>query len=385
MSAKAEEIIFSAVKGEGKTMRENQLLEMIESYLSGEMTVEESAQFDALRKKDATIDAKIAEHKEFTGLLKQYNERLSLQSRLDEIHDEIDVHTLKDDLMAHPSWIVQLWRHHHSKISVAASVAIIAILLTLYFTGDLSNRDPRFVQLKQDVERVKKEQARLGVKTDNIIKSDKTGPTISAKFRGTGFALTGNGYIVTNYHVVSGADSVYVQNAAGESFHTKVVYTEPQYDVAILQINDPAFKNLGTVPYSFKKAKSDLGEIVYTLGYPGDEIKFGPGSLTAATGFKGDTTEYELFIPVNPGNSGGPLLDDKGNVIGVINGKQTQTSGAAFAVKSNYLLKAIQSIPADSLNKSLILNTKNSLASLSRTQQVNKLRKYVFMVKVYNQ
>jgi serine protease Do len=367
-------------------MRENQLLEIIESYLNGEMTVEERAQFDALRKGDATIDAKIAEHKEFTGLLKQYNERLSLQSRLDEIHDEIDVHTLKDDLMAHPSWIVQMWRHHHSKISVAASVAIIAILLTLYFTGDLSNRDPRFQQLKADVERVKKEQSKLGAKTDDIIKSGKqTGPAISARFRGTGFALTGNGYIVTNYHVVNGADSVYVQNAAGESFHTKVVYTEPQYDVAILQINDPAFKNLGTVPYSFKKAKSDLGETVYTLGYPGDEIKFGPGSLTAATGFKGDTTEYELFIPVNPGNSGGPLMDDKGNVIGVINGKQTQTSGAAFAVKSNYLLKAIQSIPADSLNKSLILNNKNSLANLNRTQQIKKIRNYVFMVKVYNQ
>jgi serine protease Do len=64
--------------------------------------------------------------------------------------------------MAHPSWMVQLWRHHHSKISVAASIAIFAILLTLYFTGDLSNRDPRFLQLKQDVERVKAQQEKLG-------------------------------------------------------------------------------------------------------------------------------------------------------------------------------------------------------------------------------
>lgn len=386
MSAKTEEIIFSAITGKGKTMRENQLLEMIESYLSGEMTTEERAHFDVLRKKDASIDTKIAEHKEFTTLLKQYNERLSLQGRLDDIHEEIDVHTLKEDLMAHPSWIVQLWRHHHSKISVAASVAIIAILLTLYFTGDLSNRDPRFQQLSREVKLVKDQQTQLGQQQSNIIKNIKpTGPSISAKFRGTGFALTGNGYIVTNYHVVNGADSVYVQNASGESFRTKVVYTEPQYDVAVLQINDPAFKNLGSVPYTFKKAKSDLGEVVYTLGYPGDDIKFGPGALTAATGFKGDTTEYEVFIPVNPGNSGGFLMDDKGNVIGVINGKQTQTSGAAFAVKSNYLLKAIQSIPADSLNKSLILNTKNTLAKLSRTQQIKKLRNYVFMVKVYNQ
>ncbi|MEB0260177.1 MULTISPECIES: serine protease [unclassified Mucilaginibacter] len=366
-------------------MKDNQLLEMIERYLSSEMPADERAQFDALRKKDATIDAKIAEHKEFISLLKQYNDRLSLQSRLDEIHDEIDVHTLKDDLMAHPSWVVQMWRNHHSKISVAASVAIFAVLTMLYFTGDLSNRDPRFQQLKQEVDRVKREQSKLGVKTDNIIKADKTGPAISAKFRGTGFALTGNGYIVTNYHVINGADSVYVQNAQGESFHTKVVYTEPQYDVAILQINDPAFKNLGTVPYSFKKSKSDLGEAVYTLGYPGDDLKFGPGALTASTGFHGDTTEYELFIPVNPGNSGGPLMDDKGNVIAIINGKQTQTQGVAYAVKSNYLLKAIQSIPADSLNKSLRLSTKNTLANLSRTQQIKKLRNYVFSVKVYNQ
>jgi serine protease Do len=366
-------------------MKENQLLEMIESYLSGEMPAEERAQFDALRKKDATIDTKIAEHKHFTGLLKQYNERLSLQNRLDEIHEEIDVHTLKEDLMAHPSWIVQMWRHHHSKISVAASIAIFAILLTLYFTGDLSNRDPRFLQLKQDVERVKAQQEKLGVKTDNIIKAGKTGPSITAKFRGTGFALTGNGYVVTNYHVINGADSVYVQNAEGESFRTKVIYTEPQYDVAILEINDPAFKNLGTVPYSFKKGKSDLGENVYTLGFPGDDLKFGPGALTAGTGFHGDTTEYEMYIPVNPGNSGGPVMDEKGNVIGVITGKQTQTSGVAFAVKSNYLLKAIQSIPADSLSKSLNLSTKNTLASLSRTQQIKKLRNYVFMVKVYNQ
>jgi serine protease Do len=57
----------------------------------------------------------------------------------------------------------------------------------------------------------------------------------------------------------------------------------------------------------------------------------------------------------------------------------------AFAVKSNYLLKAIQSIPADSLSKTLSLNTKNTLTNLSRTQQIKRLRNYVFMVKVYNQ
>ncbi|WP_374950832.1 trypsin-like peptidase domain-containing protein [Mucilaginibacter sp.] len=367
-------------------MREEQLLEMIERYLSGEMTKEERAKFETLRSSDASVAEKLAEHKNFTALIKQYSERLNLETRLNAIHEEIDVHTLKDDLMSHPSIVVQMWRNHHSKISVAASIAIFAILCTLFFTGYLTNQDPRFVQLKQEVDRVKVQQKRLGDKTDKIISDGKPGPAISAKFRGTGFALSGNGYIITNFHVISGGDSVYVQNSDGESFHTKVVYTEPQYDVAILQINDPAFKNLGQVPYTFKKFKSDLGEDVYTLGYPTDDISMGgPGALTALTGFRGDTTEYQVSIPLNPGNSGGPLVDGNGNIIGVVNGKQTQATGAAFAVKSNYLLKAIQNIPADSLNKSLNLNTKNALAGLSRPQQIKKMRNYVFMVKVYNQ
>jgi hypothetical protein len=371
----------------GEAMKEEQLLEMIDRYLNGDMSTEERAKFEALRNKDASINEKLTEHRNFTGLLKQYSERLDLENRLNAIHDEIDVHTLKEDLMAHPSLIVQLWRNHHSKISVAASIAIFAILCTLYFTGDLTNKDPRFMELKREVGKLKQSTENLNRSQNNLIhdiKSDKRFAN-PGNFRGTGFALSSNGYIITNYHVVNGADSVYVQNAEGESFRTKVIYTEPQYDVAILEINDSTFKNLGAIPYSFKKAKSDLGENVYTLGYPGDDIKFGPGALTASSGFRGDTTEYEIYIPVNPGNSGGPLLDEKGNIIGVINGKQTQTSGAAFAVKSNYLLKAIQNIPADSLSKSFSLNTKNTLAGLTRPQQIKKMRNYVFMVKVYNQ
>jgi hypothetical protein len=387
MPAKTEKAIFSAINGKGQAMKEEQLLEMIERYLNGDMSTEERAKFEALRNKDASVNEKLAEHKNFTGLLKQYSERLDLENRLNAIHNEIDVHTLKEDLMAHPSLIVQLWRNHHSKISVAASIAIFAILCTLYFTGDLTNKDPRFMELKREVGKLKQSTENLNRSQNNLIhdiKSDKrfTNP---GNFRGTGFALSSNGYIITNYHVVNGADSIYVQNAEGESFRTKIIYTEPQYDVAILEVNDSSFKNLGTIPYSFKKTKSDLGEDVYTLGYPGDEIKFGPGALTASSGFRGDTTEYEVYIPVNPGNSGGPLLDEKGNIIGVINGKQTQTSGAAFAVKSNYLLKAIQNIPTDSLSKSFSLNTKNTLAGLTRPQQIKKMRNYVFMVKVYNQ
>lgn len=366
-------------------MSDNQLTEFIERYFDGSMTAEERVQFDMLRKNDAAVESKVTEHVKFIGLLKQYGERLELERRLNSIHDEIDVHALKEEVMIHPVWIVSMWRNHHSKISVAASVMIFAVLSILIVTGKLSNDKSKYEELSQKINSLKTEVGHIGAGGHPSIVKPKIVKTPPANFRGTGFALTSNGYLVTDYHVIKNADSVYVQNAAGESFHAKVIYTEPQYDLAILQINDSTFKNLGPVPYNLKKAESDLGENVYTWGYPGDNVVFSAGSLSSAAGYSNDTTEYQVSLPVNPGNSGGPLLDEKGNVIGIITARQTQMAGASFAKKSAYLLKTIQNIPTDSLSKTLNLNNKNTLAGLSRKQQLKKLKNYVFMVKVYNQ
>lgn len=365
-------------------MNDNQLSETIERYLNGEMTQDELAGFEILRNENADVNIKISEHKHFSGLIKQYGERLELERRLNAIHEEIDVHTLTQALMIHPSWIVQLWRNHHSKISVAASIAIFAVLCTLFFTGYLNNRETKYVELKGEVASIKRSTEKLNHTINSLNTKSKKNDNLG-KYRGTGFALSSNGYIVTDYHVINGADSVYVQGADGKSYRTKVIYTEPQTDIAILEINDPLFKGLGALPYTFKKAETDIGENVFTIGFPRDAMVLGPGYLTASTGFGGDSTTYQVSIPVDFGNSGGPLLDNKGNIIGIINAKQTHVEGAAFAVKSSYLLKAIQDIPSDSLNRTLNMNSKNILAGLNRVQQVKKLQNYVFVVKVFNQ
>src|SRR5215217_6942319 len=134
-------------------MSEIQLLEKIERYYNGEMSTDERAAFEALRKADAAIDAKVAEHQFFAGLLKQYSERVELENRLKAIHEEIDVHDLKESLMAHPSWVVRMWRNHHSKISVAASVAIFATLTILFVTGKFDNHN-NIQALKNKVEQL---------------------------------------------------------------------------------------------------------------------------------------------------------------------------------------------------------------------------------------
>ncbi|WP_295797122.1 serine protease [Mucilaginibacter sp.] len=362
----------------------NELTESIERYLNGEMTKLERAQFEELRAKDASINTKVAEHKHFINLVKQYGERLELERRLDAIHDEIDVHALEDELMIHPSWVVRMWRNHHSKISVAASIAIFAVLSTLFFTGYLNNKNANYGPLKGKIDKLERDQNTL-INTVKNLPVQHPQMTNPGNFRGTGFAISANGYIVTDNHVIRNADSVYVQAADGKSYRTKVVYVEPVNDIAILEITDPSFKPLAPLPYTLKKTETDLGESVFTIGYPKESIVLGSGLLTSSTGFKGDTTQYQTSALLDYGHSGGPLFDNKGNIIGIVNGKQTRIEGAAFAVKTSYLLKAIKDIPADSLNKPLNANGKNTLAGLARPQQIKRLENYVFMVRVYNQ
>jgi serine protease Do len=366
-------------------MSEIELLAVIERYLNGEMNAEERARFEMLRHDNAEVDARVKEHQQFTDRIKQYGERLQFENLLNEIHNEIDVQALKEEFVHHPSAIVRLWRNHHSKISVAASITIFAVLGTLFLTGYMKSlkQDDAYINLKHDVESIKKTNKNMATTINHISGGLRPAPG-NFGGTGTGFALSSDGYIVTNFHVVQGADSVFVQNADGDGFHAKIVSTDPAADIAILKITDSSFKSLGTLPYGFKRGKSDLGEDVFTLGYSkagADEPVYNRGYLSSGNGIKGDTIKYQLAaLDVNFGNSGGPLLDSHGNIVGVISNKNDGAS-YSYAVKSKYLFKAIQ---ADSLSNKLSLSSKNRMAGLSRTQQVDKLTNYVFMVKVYN-
>lgn len=361
-------------------MSEIELMTVIERYLNGEMTADERARFEVLRRENPAVDNSVKEHQEFTSKLKQYGERLAFENLLNDIHNEIDVQALKDEFVHHPSLIVRLWRNHHSKISVAASIAIFCVLSTLFLTGYLKTQ-----KQENDVINLKREIGQIKIQVNG--RSGRVSIPVKtplANFTGTGFAITTDGYLATNFHVINGADSIYVQDVDGNTFHAKVISSDPTYDIAILKITDASFKTLSALPYSFKKGKSDLGEDVFTLGYPKDDIVYNKGYLSSGNGIKGDSTKYQISaMDVDHGNSGGPLLDSKGNVIAVVSGKVA--NGTSFAIKSKYLFKTIQAIPSDSLKSDrIILSSKSKLASASRTQQISKLSNYIFMVKVYN-
>ncbi len=281
--------------------------------------------------------------------------------------------------------IRSLWQAYRTTLAVAASAAIITTFgsIFLYRSYQQSHQqEQQYSLLSKEIQAVKSSQRKLINDYTGRGRSLNTNP---AQVSGSGFLLTSDGYMVTNNHIVRDADSVYVQSAKGEVYKARVVYTDQPHDLAFLQLcDDSAFRSMAPVPYSFESRPSDLGERVYTLGYPREEIVYGEGYLSSGTGYRGDSTAYQVAIGVNPGNSGGPLLDEKGNIIGIISGKQTTAEGVSFAVKTNYLLEALNNIPTDSLKgQPLRLNKKNTLANLPRKQQIKRMQDYVYQVKVF--
>jgi serine protease Do len=356
---------------------------IIEDYLAGKLTAAEASAFEQLRLNDPVVDHKVVAHKVFLESLAQYGKVLSLKQQMDHAHAQLDIAALTEQLRPHPSFIVNLWRNNRSAVAVAASFLLLTIF-SIYSIQHNTKQNGTYEVMRREITTIKNNQNKL-VRTLNFTgpKAPK-GPSGSAKFGGTGFALTANGYLCTNYHVVRDADSVYVQNSKGESFKAKVAYRDVQYDIAILKIIDNSFIPLANPPYKLKQNSIGMGENVYTLGYPKDDVVLGEGYVSSKTGHGGDTTQYQVSIPINPGNSGGPLLDDYGNIIGLITAKENQVEGAAFAIKSKYILEALNSIPSDSLGKKVVFSKKNPLQGLSRTKQIDKIGKYVYMINVYN-
>lgn len=199
---------------------------------------------------------------------------------------------------------------------------------------------------------------------------------------GTCFALSNNGYLATCYHLVEGASAIHIKGINGnfdKKYNAKVVSYDRNNDLAILKIDDTNFTTLGNVPYSISSKTTDVGENCYVLGYPlraemGDEIKLTNGLISSKSGFQGDITSYQISAAAQPGNSGGPLFDKNGNLIGIVNAKLTIAESASYAVKSPYLKTLMAAIDDK------IPPTTNILSGKTLAEQVKEIKRYIYII-----
>lgn len=204
----------------------------------------------------------------------------------------------------------------------------------------------------------------------------------SEQWTGTGYAI-GDGYVVTNNHVAGEAKTISVKGVKGDmntGYSAEVVATDKVNDIAILRISDSRFTGFGTIPYAVQQRMADVGEDIFVLGYPmtqalGNEIKLTNGIISSRTGYQGNISTYQMSAPVQPGNSGGPMFDNKGNVIGIVVAGVPGAENVGYSIKTSYL-----NILIESAGLNIKFPANNTISGLSLAEKVKRVKDFVFYI-----
>jgi len=156
---------------------------------------------------------------------------------------------------------------------------------------------------------------------------------------GTGFYVSERGHLLTNNHVVEACSNISVQQPGHTALRARLVARDAANDLAVLTTD---FPQKAVPPLSIR---ARLGENVYVYGYPQSNVlastgNFTIGSVTATAGSGDDTRKIQISAPVQQGNSGGPALDQFGNVIGVVQSKQVAFASGDVPQNVNFAIKS---------------------------------------------
>lgn len=210
-----------------------------------------------------------------------------------------------------------------------------------------SSRQPVSVQVKNVDGQTKMEPAEVYASVVNSAVSINCSATSTNIFgqqtqtasSGSGFIITEDGYVVTNYHVVSGASSVEVTLYNGDTYDAAVIGGDSDYDVAVLKINAS-----GLQPVTLgESADVNVGDTVLAIGNPLGELTFSMSQGIVSScdrAINVDGTPFNMIqvdCSINPGNSGGPLVNLYGEVVGIVSAKystysSTTVEGLGFAI-----------------------------------------------------
>ncbi len=358
------------------------IAQMAEAESAGTLTPAQRAGLDARLTEPAFAQA----YKEYFHTISSLTDggrRSRYKAALQDIHAEMSA---KKPGMKR--LIIHFNPRHLRTAAVAAGVALLTSAVTVF---TIRHSEPKSATT-QNLERVRHEVARIQAQQQQqqkmiyALKEDVATTTQQpalpqTNYSGTGFALSNDGYLVTNYHVVEGSENLQIVTRNGERHAAAVIAYEPKNDIALLKIADEDFRfGKGELPYSFLAGKAPLGASIYTLGFPQDEIVYNEGYIASRNGYEGDSAQYRLEVPAGPGQSGAPVVDGMGNIIGVIRSKDAQTESITFAVTSKTLLRLLKDVPKEKRPR---LPQANRMSGLSRQQQIEKLQDYTCMVQVY--
>ncbi len=199
--------------------------------------------------------------------------------------------------------------------------------------------------------------------------------TIETYF-GTAWPIA-SGYVVTNNHVISEGNSISLITHQGKEIKASVVLRDEINDLAVLSVLDPHLLP-PALPLSNKQGRLGMG--VFTIGFPrvdvlGKTPKLSAGLISSENGLSDDPASYQISVPIQSGNSGGPLLDMHGEVVGVVasmlgvvdsvTGSTRTLPNIGYAVKINLVKELIKKLPQQQMILKELANSSNELELLA--------------------
>jgi S1-C subfamily serine protease len=370
-------------------MEDIQILEAVERYIRGEMKPDERVYFEQLRKTNPEIDQLVVEHTIFIHQMNEVGELRNFRSAMNEVHTDLaEKGLINSAKLQGKAKIIYLWNRYKRVAAIAATIAGITTLTVSLLVNTLAPKadSSKVQELGMKVSILERNDRMLNQQL-NDVKSDinsKVQPGAQVKGGGTGFLIDSKGYIITNAHIVKNGKNIIVFNNKGQQFIASIIKLDAKKDIAILKIKDEDYKPYISLPYSFKRNTTELAEKIYTLGYPKNEIVYNEGYMSASNGYDNDTLTCQLGIAVNEGNSGGPVLNHQGEVIGILSAKETEAEGVAFAIQSKYLLDIVDELKKeDTAYQRIKLPARTTLSGMNQQQQVKRVADCVFMIRTY--
>jgi len=161
---------------------------------------------------------------------------------------------------------------------------------------------------------------------------------------GTGFAVTADGWLLTNAHVVQGCQRIEVKGK-GEASDPRIDVTN---DLALVKVNAPEPLR----PLIFRHAPTRLGEDIVAIGFPlatllADSVKVTTGNVNALAGLRNDTRYIQISTPIQPGNSGGPVVDRDGFLMGITSATLSKDIADEIGITAQNVNFAIRASVAD--------------------------------------
>ncbi|MEZ5045400.1 MAG: S1C family serine protease [Chitinophagaceae bacterium] len=358
-------------------MDANHTYELIEKYCLDLMDGKEKLFFEMEMSKNPALAEAVKEYQILLNTIHHIEDKEFVSNTLQTIHKHSRSQTdiLLNNLKLH---VNKYWR----TASVAASVALLASVLTLMVARSVYKKDNHAIYqtLRKEIISIKNNQKAIKSDVEQVKKKSLV-PDYPSKYSGTGFAISQDGYVVTNLHVLNGFSKIFVFTSDNKGHQSEVVATDEINDLAILKITESDFSFSNKLPYAIKKVNPNIAQRIYSLGFPKNDIVYNEGYISSVTGFEGDSNRYQLELPSGPGVSGAPILDEFGNIIGIISGKQSESNGITFAIPSASLLNLIHALPKEFSSKQF---QSANIKGLTRTQQIKQVQPFVCVVKVYN-